>query len=87
VGYSELEANIVPSATGTSRLLATAGADVSQAAADAGKRGIDAAMVGQQDVSTIIPSLQAEEDEGGQAGQEGEEDGEVDGLQHGDERD
>jgi hypothetical protein len=39
-------------------------------------------VVRKEHVAPIVPSLQAEEDDRGQAGQEGQEDGEVDGLQH-----
>jgi hypothetical protein len=44
-GGSELEANIVPSAAGADGFLAAAGPDIGQAAADAGKGGIDAAVI------------------------------------------
>ena len=83
MGDSELEANIVPAATGADGLLATAGADIGHVATDAGKGGVDAAVIRKEHVAAVIPGLQAEEDDRAQAGQEGQEDGEVDGLQHG----
>jgi hypothetical protein len=80
VENSELEANIVPAATGTDGLLATAWTDVGYVATDAGKGGVDAAVVRQEHVAPIIPCLQAKQDDRAQAGQESQEDGEIDGL-------
>jgi hypothetical protein len=58
VGVSELEANIVPAATGADGLLATARADVGHVATDAGKGGVDATMVRKEHVTAIVPRLQ-----------------------------
>jgi len=69
VGDSELEANIVPSATGAGGLLATARTDIGHVATDAGKGGIDAAVIRKEHVSPVIPGLQAEEDDRAKAGQ------------------
>jgi hypothetical protein len=57
---SELEANIVPAAVGANSLLATAGTDVGHVATDAGKGGIDAAVIRQEHIAAVIPGLQAE---------------------------
>ena len=80
---SELEANIVPSATGADGFLAAAGPDVGQAATDAGKGRIDAAVVREEHVASVVPRLQSEQDDRGQPGQEGQEGAEVDGDLHG----
>jgi hypothetical protein len=67
---------------GADRLLAKPGADIRHVTTDAGKGGIDAAVIREEDVAPIVPSLQAEKDDRSQPGQEGQEDGEIDGLQH-----
>jgi hypothetical protein len=77
---SELEANIVPAAVGANGLLAKAWPDVGHVATDAGKGRIDTAVVRQKHVAAIIPCLQAKQDDRAQAGQESQEDSEIDGL-------
>jgi hypothetical protein len=68
---------------GTDSLLATAGSNIGHVATDAGKGGINATVVRQEHITPVIPCLQSEEDDRAQAGQEGQEDGEIDGLEHG----
>jgi hypothetical protein len=75
VGGSELEANIVPSATGADGLLAAARADIGHVATDTGKAGVDAAVIRKEHVTSVIPGLQSKQDDRTEAGQEGQEDG------------